>query len=169
MPETPLLEFILYNNWANQQVLAACQQLSDEQLAAAAPGAYGTIRDTLAHILRAEARYASRFTGRYLEPPFQPDDSPSLDALAAYQAQVADALLDVAARFDGAYIINQDWRGQPVRYRAMALFIQIINHGIEHRTNITTILSAAGLSAPDVAGWEYLHTHQDRFEFQPAV
>ena len=55
LPESTFMEFILYNNWANEQVLLACQNLSEEQLAALIPGAYGTIHDTLGHIIRGEA------------------------------------------------------------------------------------------------------------------
>ncbi len=62
-PETTLVELIRYNNWANAQILAACQKLTAEQLAAAAPGAYGTIHDTLGHIIAAEADYVGRMTG----------------------------------------------------------------------------------------------------------
>jgi uncharacterized damage-inducible protein DinB len=169
MSDAPLLEFMRYNNWANQQVLAACQQLSEEQLAAAAPGAYGTIRATLQHIIRAESRYAFRFTGTTLEPPFKWDDLPSLDLLAAYHAQVSAALLEIAARLSPDHLITVEWDGKPVRFQALALFIQVINHGIEHRTNITTILSGLGLPAPDVAGWDYLDTHKERFAFGDAA
>jgi len=168
MSDAPLLEFMHYNNWANQQALAACQQLSEDQLAAAAPGAYGTIRDTLAHIIRAESRYAFRLSGTFLEPPFKWEDHPSLADMAAYHAQVSGALLEIAGRLSPAHLVTAEWDGKPVRFQAMALFIQIINHGIEHRTNITTILSGLGLPAPDVAGWEYLWTHQERFEFRDA-
>ena len=38
LPETTLVEFIRYNNWANRQVFKACQKLSDAQLAATLPG-----------------------------------------------------------------------------------------------------------------------------------
>ncbi len=44
----------------------------------------------------------------------------------------------------------------PSTTRPVLLFIQVINHGIEHRTNITTILSGLGLPAPEVDGWGYI-------------
>ena len=169
MTDAALVEFIRYNNWANQQVLAACQALTDEQLAGAMPGAYGTIRATLEHIIRAEARYASRFTGDYLEPPFKWEDRPSVEQMGAYNAQIGAQLLDIAARYGPNHLIRQEWDNQPVQYRAMALFIQIVNHGIEHRTNITTILSGNGLTCPDVAGWDHLDAHRDHFEFRNAT
>jgi uncharacterized damage-inducible protein DinB len=60
LPETTFVEFIRYNNWANQQILKACQKLSEEQLATSTPGAYGMIRDTLEHKIRAEAYYTGQ-------------------------------------------------------------------------------------------------------------
>ncbi len=52
-PEPTRIEFIRYNHWANQQVVAALKNLSEGQLAATMPGAFGSIRDTLQHILSA--------------------------------------------------------------------------------------------------------------------
>lgn len=57
-PEATLVELIRYNNWANAQILAACQQLAADQLAAAADGAVGARRDTLEHIIRKETSRA---------------------------------------------------------------------------------------------------------------
>ena len=77
-PETTLLELIRYNNWANSQVLAACQNLDTDQLSATTPGTYGTIRDTLEHIIRAEADYVGRLTGDRPQPSFKWEDHPAL-------------------------------------------------------------------------------------------
>jgi uncharacterized damage-inducible protein DinB len=62
LSESTLMEFILYNNWANQQVLEACQKLNENQLAATMPGAYGTLRATLEHIVEGEAYYVALLT-----------------------------------------------------------------------------------------------------------
>ena len=164
MTDAALVEFIRYNNWANQQVLAACQALTDEQMAGAMPGAYGTIRATLEHIIRAEARYASRFTGDYLEPPFKWEDRPSVEQIGAYGAQIGAQLLDIAARYGPNHLIRQEWDNQPVQYQAMALFIQIVNHGIEHRTNITTFLNSLGLPVPEIDNWGYMSAHPAQFQ-----
>ncbi len=165
-PETTLVELIRYNNWANAQILAACQKLAAEQLAAAAPGAYGTIHDTLEHIIRAEADYVGRLTGDRPQPSFQWEDQPALADLSAFADQVAGALLDVAQRIPPTYIVHEEEDGSTLDYQARALFIQTINHGIEHRTNITTILSGLGLPAPEVDGWGYLWSHPDQFEMK---
>jgi hypothetical protein len=41
---------------------------------------------------------------------------------------------------------------------------QAVNHGVEHRTNITTILFQQGIQPPDLDGWEYVRLNPDRME-----
>jgi uncharacterized damage-inducible protein DinB len=165
-PEAILVELIRYNNWANAQVIAACQKLSEDQLAATAPGAYGTIRATLRHIIGAEADYVGRLTGSRLELPFGWDDQPDLADLSAFSVQVAAALLDAIQRTSPTHIVHEEEGENSIDYQARVLFIQVINHGIEHRTNITTILSGLGLPAPEVDGWGYLFSHPEQFELK---
>jgi len=62
--------------------------------------------------------------------------------------------------------VHEEEDGNTLDYQARALFIQVINHGVEHRTNVTTILSGLGLPAPEVDGWGYLFSHPDRFELK---
>lgn len=165
-PENTLVEFIRYNNWANAQVLAACQKLDAGQLAAAAPGAYGTIRDTLSHIIRAEADYIGRMSGDRPQPPFRWEDQPTVGELAAFANQVAAALLETVQRIPPAHMVHEEEDGLTIDYRARHLFMQAINHGIEHRTNITTILAGLGIATPEIDGWGYLFAHPDRFDMK---
>jgi uncharacterized damage-inducible protein DinB len=165
-PEALLVELYRYNHWANAQLLAACQQLTADQLAAAAPGAYGTINDTLAHIIRAEALNVGRLTGNRPQPAFRWEDRPTLADLSAFADQVAGALLDALQRVAPTHIVHEEEDGKTFDYQARMLFMQIIIHGVEHRTNITTILSGLGLSAPEVDGWGYLSSHPDQFEMK---
>ena len=165
-PETTLIELIRYNNWANAQVLTACQQLTPEQLAATVPGTYGIIHRTLGHLIAAEADYVGRMTGDGPQPPFKWEDEPSVDEISAFAGQVADALLDAAQRIPPTQLVHEEENGLFIDYQARHLFMQAINHGIEHRTNITTILSSLGLPALEVDGWAYLFAHPDRFELK---
>jgi uncharacterized damage-inducible protein DinB len=165
-PETTLIELIRYNNWANAQILAVCQELTDEQLAATVPGTYGSIHETLGHMIYAEADYISRLTGESPQPPFRWQDGPSVAKIFAFSSQVAKALLDAVRRIPSTYIVHEEEDGNFIDYQARLLFIQTINHGIEHRTNVTTILSSLGLPAPEVDGWGYLMSHPEKFELK---
>jgi uncharacterized damage-inducible protein DinB len=161
--EPTLIELIRYNNWANAQIIATCQELTAEQLAAAAPGTYGAIHETLGHIIFAEADYVGRLTGDRPQPSFKREDGPTVADLAAFAEQVAAALLAAAQRIPPTQMVYEEEDGQTIEYQARHLFIQTINHGVEHRTNITTILSGLGLAAPEVDGWGYLFAYPDRF------
>ena len=166
LPETTLVEFIQYNNWANRQVLEACRRLSEDQLAAATPSAYGSIRDTMAHILRSEAAYVRLLTGLRPQPSFKWEDRPGIPEMTLFADQIGEALTDAAKRVRPTDLVHQDWDGKQVQYRALALFIQIVNHDIEHRTNITTILNQGLQTPPDVDGWGYLWAHPDRLDLE---
>ncbi len=165
LPETTLAELIRYNNWANQQVLAACEQLSEEQLESTLPGSYGTIRETLEHLIRSEAFYVSILTGQRPLPPFQWDAKPTLAEMREYAVQVGEALVDAIQRLRPNDLVYEEEEGQKFHYQAVVVFIQIINHGVEHRTNITSILSTGQQTAPEVDGWGYMFAHPDRFEY----
>lgn len=163
--KSTLVEFIRYNNWANQQVIDACMKLSEEQLAAPIPGAYGSIRDTLEHIIRAEAGYVRRMTGDpdRLQPSFKWEDKPKLADMKAYNVEVGNALIELAETIDPKKPIYEEYEGQHNEYNCLLIFIQTIDHGVEHRTNITTLLNQEGLKPPDVDGWGYWWANQERF------
>ena len=166
LPETTLAEFIRYNNWANQQVFEACQKLSEDQLAATMPGSYGTIRDTLQHIIEGEEFYVGLLTSHRPQPPFQWEARPSLAEMRDYATQVGNALVDAIHHIRPTGRVQEEDQGNTFHYQALAVFIQIINHGVEHRTNITTILSAEQHTPPAVDGWGYLSAHLDRFDYE---
>jgi len=161
--ESYLLESLRYNNWANAQIFSACLKLTPEQLSAAAPGAYGSIHATLGHMIAAEADYINRLTGTGPRPPFRWQDRPPVEDIYAFSGIVAQAWLDAYRRVPLDHIVHEEEEGNTIDYKASLLFLQVINHGIEHRTNITTILSGLGLPVPEIDGWGYLVAHPDRF------
>jgi uncharacterized damage-inducible protein DinB len=165
-PESTLVELIRYNNWANAQILAVCLTLTPDQHAASAPGTYGSIHRTLGHLIAAEADYVGRMTGEGPQPPFRWEDGPAVADIAAFSVQVADALLDAVQRVPPTHLVHEEEDGLFLDYQARHLFMQAINHGIEHRTNITTILGSLGLATPELDGWGYLLAHPDRFELK---
>jgi uncharacterized damage-inducible protein DinB len=148
-------EFLRYNRWANLRLLDACLALSADQLAATAPGTYGSIHATWVHIVGSEAYYHRLLTGQHIGPPQEWWDSrPALAEIRPVAAEVGQALAEVAARLKptDTFYHENDQRD----YHAMVFLIQVVDHGIEHRTNITTILAQLGLAVPDLDGWSYL-------------
>ncbi len=64
--------------WATLRVLDACAPLSDEQLATSVPGTFGSILDTLRHLVGADCSYLELLSGGQV----QPVDEESMDVAA---------------------------------------------------------------------------------------
>lgn len=160
-PASMVADFLHYNRWANLRLLDACAALTPAQLDLSAPGVYGDIYDTFVHIIRAEASYYRRLSGVRIEPPFAWDAAPSLAQMRPYADQIGAALVELAGRMQPTDSIphtwtEHEWEGQPEHYKSVSLLIQILNHGVEHRTNITTILAQHALPSPGLDGWSYM-------------
>lgn len=72
-----------YCYWANRKLFHAISQLTPEQFTQAVAGSYGSIRNTLVHILSAEWGWLDRCGGRQRGPRLNPDDFPSAESLVA--------------------------------------------------------------------------------------
>ena len=165
-PEPTLVEFIGYNTWANQQVMATCLNVEESQIMAKIPGAYGSIRETFGHMLSAEADYIGRITGQRPQPSFKWEDGPTLAEMATFIPQVGQAFLELVQTVPAEQMVHEEDNGFTMDYQARQLYMQVVNHGIEHRTNITTLLNSLGVSVPEVDNWGYLFAHQDRFQLK---
>ena len=142
-----------HNRWANERLLDACAGLSQEQLNASNPGAFGTIADTLHHLVVAEGRYTAILTGA--QPNYEREEFPGFAALKERANRSGTALIEVAEREEPGRILRGVRRGEPYELPAEMLLIQAINHATEHRTNVTTILAQLGVQPPDLDGWAY--------------
>jgi uncharacterized damage-inducible protein DinB len=61
-PIDTLTTLFSHNLWANLRLLERCAELSSEQLDAAIPGTFGSIRDTLQHIVTAADKFSRRLS-----------------------------------------------------------------------------------------------------------
>jgi uncharacterized damage-inducible protein DinB len=86
-PEPTLVEFVRYNQWANQQLLTICMTLDEGMLTATIPDGYGSILETFGHLLRAEAGFLKRIHGTGPQPTFQWEEGPSLAQMAIFFKQ----------------------------------------------------------------------------------
>lgn len=152
MGDNTLLHLYEHNNWANLQILNACSALTDEQLDADPRSAtHGNIRTTLIHLVTSQQGYLNLLT-----LPVEERQKRSVLALNQLQESLqtsGEGLLALiredkipATRLqttDGYYV--EPW----------IVMIQIINHATEHREQIKSMLSALGITPPEIDGWDY--------------
>ncbi len=143
------LRYLLeYDAWANEELLAFLV-VHPELEYAAAPGVFGTGLATMNHLLTAEASYLNRLSGG---PPFVDPPEMPLRELTAFSRDVARRAAEV--------VLALPPPGQPLqrtygRFASETVFGQLIQHGTEHRTQVCTIIGAAGLEAPDLSSWRF--------------
>lgn len=152
---TELTNFVNYNLWANLCMLDACAQLTDAQLTdATAKGVYGSVRDTLVHILSSEQDYVRDLTGNSPTPRLDElTHFPGFDELRRYARWSAEELITAIEQKDLLEVLDLD-RGT---YKApgIILLIQVVSHGADHRSQIATVLSLQGIQIPRLDGWGY--------------
>jgi uncharacterized damage-inducible protein DinB len=153
---TGLSEFFHYNLWANLQLIDACVPLSDAQLDATVEGVYGSLRDILLHMFSSEEGYAWRFylTGDAPSPLLDEMKAlPSFDVLKQHAEKSGKELIAITEQSDVSQILHLD--DGTYDARLIIVLIQAINHGVDHRSQISTILTQQGITPPDLDAWSY--------------
>jgi uncharacterized damage-inducible protein DinB len=154
MTESFLVKLFEHNNWANLQIIQVCSALSDEQLDAEPQSVTkGSIRQTLIHLVASQHGYLSLLT---LPVEARVRISPTSAEWEGSAMRSGEGLLALArgekpldARLqttDGYYV--EPW----------VVMVQVINHATEHREQIKSMLTALGVTAPDIDGWDYGET-----------
>ena len=144
-----------HNSWANLRILERCAGLTDEQLDATIDGAFGSIRDTLQHIVTAERSYLSRI--RTGQPYRRPQDAPPL-SIAEMTESVrtsGSGLVEWASKVQAGDTVQVDWDGTERNVPKTIILTQAINHATEHRAQIMAILTQLGIEPPELDAWTY--------------
>lgn len=148
-----------HNAWATAQVLAYCQALDESTLNTTTPGTYGTIIETLQHLIDAEASYVYRLTGAWPAPPWRGDDKVGLEVLVERATVLATTLEEfLAGEWDSERLGEaRGDEGEVFAVRAGVFLTQALHHANEHRAHICTIIGALGYEPPDVSAWGYAY------------
>jgi uncharacterized damage-inducible protein DinB len=154
-PTDTLTTLFSHNLWANLRLLERCAELTPEQLEATIPGAFGSIHDTLQHIVTAEQSYFSRIsTG---QPHRRPADAPPL-TIAEMMESVRTTglgLIEWAPKVQAGDTVQLDWEGAPLDVPKAIILTQVINHATEHRAQVMAIMTQLGIQPPDLQSWAY--------------
>lgn len=135
-------------------MMEACRGLSDNQLDTTVEGTYGTIRDTITHLVRAESGYAFRLIGG--ERIFGRDEPfPGVDRSLEVLDQTGAALEAVAADLDPQKVIEIVTDEGTTQIPAFVVLLQAVNHATDHRSHIATILTQLGHQPPELDLWSY--------------
>jgi uncharacterized damage-inducible protein DinB len=154
-PTDTLTTIFKHNLWANLHLLECCAELTDEQLDATLSGTFGSIRNTLAHIVLAEQSYFSRIsTGKRHR---RSENAPPLTLAKMMESVQATGtgLIEWSTKVRAEDTVQIDWDGIPREVPKTIILTQAINHATEHRAQIMTILTQLGIQPPELDSWTY--------------
>ena len=152
-----LTDLFRHNRWANLRLVDACGALTDAQLDQSTAGAYGSIQETLTHLVGAEGRYVwglgegSDRAHRVRED----GDWPGFATLRDQADWSGTFLIDYAAGVSGDPVHTNEWHGRAERFPASLFLAQAVNHATDHRSQIATMLTMLGVEPPSMDGWTW--------------
>ncbi|MDP9329101.1 MAG: hypothetical protein M3P11_00390 [Actinomycetota bacterium] len=164
MNDSMLAYAFRHHTWANLSVVDACSSLPGERLATPIPAIYGSVLDTLRHIVGADNWYLFVISGRRIARI--DEERMSLaelrtaaesygDAWEPILAEHSDPNLDVAAHRDDGSTSHA-----PIGIR----LAQVVHHGTDHRSQICTALTTLGVEPPEIDLWAYGEAIGTNFE-----
>jgi uncharacterized damage-inducible protein DinB len=141
-----------YNSWANERVVALCEGLTDSQLDEPREMGFGSLRNTVFHILAAEEIWLERWTAVPWRPfPVEAGGIPirELGQRLETVAKERQTLLE-RERPSGCQRICEykDSKGNTYRNRLDGLLLHVANHGIHHRAQALNFLKRFGRTVP---------------------
>jgi uncharacterized damage-inducible protein DinB len=138
------------HEWATETLLARCAELPADQLALTAPGTFGSILDTLDHMVSSNRSYLSRLQGTGRQPRL---NAAAVEPLQEHFSRTSEgwlAYLDSKPDFDDEIDMSDG-----TKVPAWVIVAQALHHGNDHRTHVGTVMMHHGLSAPSVTPWAY--------------
>ena len=152
----PLAGMLHYNAWATNTLVNFCRGLTEEQLDARAPGASGSVRELLVHLVGAQQTNKLRTRGRHNEGELRRESAwPGFDVLCRIAAESGEELLAVAEEDDLYAEVELHYQGTVSRWPRSFFLIAAVEHGVEHRTEIKLTLESLGIPTPHLDGWWY--------------
>src|SRR5215210_5797965 len=156
-----LAELFRHNLWANLTLIDLCAMLPIDVLGTDVPGTYGATHETLTHLVGAEERYlAALVGGGERRNPTLEETAPDLGTLRDHARQSGEGFIAYAETVEGNPTLQVTWRGQAYEMPAALFLVQAINHATEHRTQIKTALTQAGVTPPELDGWTWDEARQ---------
>lgn len=155
MAKTLLDDAFDHHVWATLEVMDACDALSPEQLATAVPGTYGSILDTMRHLVGADASYL--FTVTRERVPNIDEEQMDLAELRAVMEGNGKAWSELLAEgVDPSEVLVKTWDdGHQTQAPYGIRLAQALHHGTDHRSQICTALTTLGIEPPLIDVWDF--------------
>ena len=147
-----------HHAWATLRLIDACAVLPAGQLDTTVPGTYGSIIDTLRHLVGADSWYLYRCGGESAHR-IEDDEEAGMDLAALRQAMTDQATgwrAVVAGEIDpDTDIVARRDDGAEMHAPLGIRLAQVLHHGTDHRSQVCTALTSLGVEPPLIDVWDF--------------
>ena len=137
-----------YGYWVNRKLFAVLSQLTPEEFTREVAGSYGSIRNTLVHVLSAEWGWLDRCGGQARGPALKADDYPTLESLTETWQRVEGYVREFLATLNDEDLTRViEFSLGPMGSYAMPLgelLHHAANHAVHHRGQVALLLRMLG-------------------------
>ena len=137
-----------YGYWANEKLFSVLARLTTEEFTRDVAGSYGSVRNTLVHVLSAEWGWIERCGGARRGPALKAADYPTVESLVRAWRLVeryARELLAALTDEDLGRTVEFSFGGEPGQVRTIGqLLHHAANHGVHHRGQAALLLRCLG-------------------------
>jgi uncharacterized damage-inducible protein DinB len=161
----PLHALLAHNRWATHRVLDLCRPLSREQFHRRFEMGFGSLHNTMRHIVGCMRGWTDDIAARALRGPTKgPDESFSIDEFATLLDEVSDELKGMIETSDGRLgeHVYATFNGRRFTFTRGVVLTHVLVHGTHHRAqclNMLRHLEVPGifdkLPDLDVNDWQY--------------
>jgi uncharacterized damage-inducible protein DinB len=143
------LEFM---KWADETMLAALSQVSQDQLSRDVGNSFKSLLGTLNHVYLAESVWLRRLQGNQNALITDVESPPDLTALAQEWPNLHSTWIDwsrsLASEDWPKLLIHRNSQGKEFQMPYWQLVFHLVNHGSYHRGQVATMLRQSGVTPP---------------------
>jgi uncharacterized damage-inducible protein DinB len=164
MASTTLHDAFGHHVWATIRVIDACLALPPEQLDTTVPGTYGSILETLRHLVGGDASYLWVLSGGM---------RPEIEAAAMGLGELRAAMEHNGPAWVALLEADLDPEEPVVRHRDDGIdshaprsvrMAQALHHGTDHRSQVCTALTTLGVEPPAIDVWDFARADERIWE-----
>jgi uncharacterized damage-inducible protein DinB len=155
MSRSLLGDAFAHHVWATLRLIDTCLSLNPEQLGRGVPGTYGSILETMRHLVGADSSYLFALSGG--RTPLIDEDQMDLSELrTAMEGNGAGWSALLARELDpAAVVVRHRDDGSESHAPTGVRLAQALHHGTDHRSQICTALTTLAVEPPAIDVWDF--------------
>ncbi len=155
MSRSVLEDAFEHHVWATQRLIDACLGLNPGQLAMVVPGTYGSILDTMRHLVGADRHYLVALTAGRV-PGIDEDDMDLAELRQVMEADGVEWSALLTKKLDPDLVVVRYRDDGSESHAPMSIRLaQALHHGTDHRSQICTALTTLSVEPPAIDVWDF--------------